>query len=449
MFDQSFSVKNFRRIYNLDRKNKGDLERVYFPNAYILRKKISLLKKIILSLIQRHKNHLISDDYFEARKKMINLHIDKRKEQYNEVITVKLQEIVKTVNMKGYILPLEKSPNQIRNKDIYSIGDTIETLFVSRQLQHILRSIYDIQLNNRDIIISRLSNIISDLSPKIVIRADVDNFYESIRHENLLAILHSSPKLSVTPRRVLTQLIREYAKITGMDEGLPRGVGVSAYLSEVYMRSVDNEVSKVSDLIYYERYVDDLIAIFSPTKKEHINHYMNYMTKIIEKKDLKFNNKTTMVDLYDSKNGDFEYLGYKFKLNGSSYNVLLSQNKTKRARHRIDESFNNYIKESVKTRKRASKNLISRIRFLTGNTRLYNSKANAFVGIYFSNKYINNTSDLKGLDRYLHNKINNLSDHKLENRLSKLSFEKGFNKKIFRKFTIHELSTISKAWKHG
>ena len=40
MIDQSFSARNFRRIYDLDRKNKGTLEVEYFPDAYKIRKKI-------------------------------------------------------------------------------------------------------------------------------------------------------------------------------------------------------------------------------------------------------------------------------------------------------------------------------------------------------------------------------------------------------------------------
>jgi len=449
LFDQSFSVKNFRKIYDIDRKNKGDVEREHFPDAYRFRQKIYSLKKLISFLILRYKQGRISEALFEKRKELLNLHIDKRKEQYHEKITIRLQEIVERVNIKGYVLPLIQSPYQIRNKDVYSVGKSMDTLFVSRQLQFILSSIYDVKLNNRDIIVSRLSNIISDLSPKFIIRADVESFYESIKHDNLLAILHSSPRLSVTPRRILTQLIRAFAEITGEDVGLPRGVGISSYLSEVYMGNIDHEVGTLNDVIYYERYVDDLIVVFSPTKEGNINDYLNKVTKIIEKKDLKFNSKTKEIDLFNSKHNNFEYLGYKFRLNGNSHDVLLSSNKAVRNRNRIDESFNSYTRESSRTKKRASKNLVSRIRFLTGNTRLYNSKANAFVGVYFSNKYITNTSDLRGLDQYLKNKITSITDSKLANRLNKLSFEEGFNKKVFRKFTIHELSKISKAWKHG
>ncbi|RZQ07459.1 reverse transcriptase, partial [Vibrio vulnificus] len=100
-----------------------------------------------------------------------------------------------------------------------------------------------------------------------------------------------------------------------------------------------------------------------------------------------------------------------------------------------------------KTPKKAYKNLLLRIRFLTGNTRLYNSKSKAFVGVYFSNKFINSTNDLIGLDYFLLSKTNTLQDQKLKKRINKLSFKNGFEMKIFRKFSIEELSQISKVWK--
>lgn len=44
--EQSFSVKNFRSIYDLDLKNRGDLEREYFEKAYAERLKIRVLKSL-------------------------------------------------------------------------------------------------------------------------------------------------------------------------------------------------------------------------------------------------------------------------------------------------------------------------------------------------------------------------------------------------------------------
>lgn len=448
MFDQSFSVKNFRKIYDIDRKNKGNIEADYFPEAYKIRMKINQLRMLVTLLAKKYKAGKITTDRFQIRKERFNRLISKRKDQYNEIINTKLKDIVNIVSKKGYSLSLTKLPNQVRNKDVFTIGNEIEAFFVSKHIQYILSSLFNIKINHRDLIVSRLSTLIQDMSPKYIIRADIEHFYESINHKKLLHILHSSPKLSVTPRRVITQLIRNFSQVIGKDVGLPRGIGLSAYLSEVYMNNVDEKIRSLQDIAYYERYVDDLIIMFLPTKSENTIKYINDIKCIVKDKDLKLNNKTIEIDLYNKDNGSFDYLGYKFKLSSGTCEIKLSNNKTKKIRDRITKSFDEYGNTLQKTPKKAYSNLLLRLRFLTGNTRLYNSKSKAFVGIYFSNKFINSTTDLSGLDYFLVTKLNTLQDQKLRKRINKLSFEKGFVQRIFRKFSIEELSHISKVWKN-
>lgn len=446
MIDQSFSAKNFRMIYDLDRKNKGTIEINHFPKAYNIRKKITRLKSYVNWLSARNRRGQLSKENLEEKKEKINGHIKIRKEQYNSEINEKLKIISNNVSVKGYTLPLMLLPKQVKSKNVYSIGNQVEALFVSIQIKLILSSLFCIKTNNRDLIISRLSALAKEMSPKYIIRADVESFYESINHKVLLDILHSSPKLSVPPRRVITQLIRKYQSLTGLDKGLPRGVGISAYLSELYMSVVDDKIKSLSDVTYYERYVDDIIIIFSPSKEKNTNAYLNHITNIIKERGLSLNNKTKEIDLLIQANKDFEYLGYKFRLASGRCDIKMSSNKTLKIRDRIDKSFNEYNQNVKKTPKKAIKIFLLRIKFLTGNTRLYNSKSKAFVGIYFSNRFITDTSDLNGLDSYLSHKASGLQDQKLRKRISKFSFKEGFENKIFRKFTFKDFSEISKGW---
>ncbi|HCG7067804.1 TPA: RNA-directed DNA polymerase [Vibrio parahaemolyticus] len=448
MFDQSFSVKNFRKIFDVDRKNKGTIEVKHFPTAFIIRKKINRLRYFAKLFSYKYKAGLISESRFEYYKDRINSHIDIRKEQYNNEVNRKLNDIVEKVSIKGYSLPISKLSYQVKSKDVFSLGESVESLFVSKHIQNILCSLYNIEINHRDLIISRLSTLTKDGSPKYIVRADIEQFYESISHKSLLNILHSSTKLSVTPRRVITQLIRNYSTLTGDSFGLPRGIGLSSFLSEIYMDIVDKEIRALNDVTYYERYVDDLIVIFSPTSTDNLSNYLRKIKNIIKSVKLTLNNKTVELNLYNETNKKFDYLGYEFNIQNSSCTIKLSNKKKQKIRNRINYSFDHYNQTSKAIPKRSYRLLLSRIRFLTGNTRLYNSKSKAFVGIYFSNKFITDTSDLHGLDMFLLNKVNNLNDNKLKNRLRKFSFQKGFEEKIFRKFSIEELSDISKAWKN-
>lgn len=448
LLDQSFSLNNFRKIYDIDRKNKGKIEKDHFPEAYNVRLKIIHSIEIIKILYKRYKRGKLSIDELNDRKSKINEVIEKRKEEYNSIVDKKIIEIMAIVNAKGYSLPLAKLSYQVGKKDVFSIGNKVEDIFLSRQIQYTLGSIFDTKVNNRDLIVSRLSILNKESSPKFIIRADIENFYESINHKELLDIIHASPKLSVAPKRVITLLVKNFKKITGLDHGLPRGVGISAYLSEIYMNDIDVEIQSINDITYYDRYVDDMVLIFSPRKKENLPNYLKHVSNIIKQRRLKLNNKTVEIDLFNKSNANFEYLGYEFKIVSSSCSIKLSSKKINKIKGRIDRAFDEYNKTFINTPKKSFNLIILRLKFLTGNTRLHNSKSNAFVGVYFSNRFVTDSSDLVGLDSYLKSKLKTVKDIKLINKINKLSFEKGFNERIFRNFTTKELSEISKVWKN-
>lgn len=85
--------------------------------------------------------------------------------------------------------------------------------------------------------------------------------------------------------------------------------------------------------------------------------------------------------------------------------------------------------------------LEKRLKYLTGNTALKGVKKHIYTGVFYSNKYIDDTSCFQGLDTFLKyelNKINpyeklNIDLEKLKSKIiQRYSFVKNFeNKKIF------------------
>ena len=61
------------------------------------------------------------------------------------------------------------------------------------------------------------------------------------------------------------------------------------------MRSVDNKIRELEDLVYYARYVDDIIAIFIPKSTNidpaKLSNYRTKLTDIIVNEGLIINNK--------------------------------------------------------------------------------------------------------------------------------------------------------------
>lgn len=387
MVDQSFSVRNFRRVFDDDLKKQGDIARDYFPDEFLIYKRIKSLLKKFRRYSKLHKKKKISSAHFENRKKQINNIIELRKGKFEDQITLRLHYISNTVNRKGFKLPLVQSTYTIGGKNVFSIGNNIETIFTSLNLIRTLKTVYSITPSNRNTITSRLKRILDDESNKVVVRVDVEQFYESIPHNRLLDLIHTDPSLSVIPKRIITQLVRDYSKITRSNRGLPRGVGISAYLSELFMRDVDTKAESMGDIVYYARYVDDLVFVFAPTEVLDAKVYLNSIQDLINNKGLTLNKKTEVLNVSSASGKySFDYLGYQFTFQGLKLTVGLTKKKIIKYKQRIDMAFDDYARKSKYTPRKAERLLLLRIKFLSGNTRLLNSKRNAFIGTYASNQ---------------------------------------------------------------
>ncbi|MFU3245704.1 antiviral reverse transcriptase Drt3a [Pseudomonas paraeruginosa] len=447
--DQAFSIKNLNKLLDEDRERGGDLEERYIPDAYDLRTRIYELKKSRSLVRYKYRTGLVTAEFYELRSGRLNKVIKGRKESYSILVDNALQKVSRQILSKNFRVELNVLPAPIRNKTVYGVGRDLAQILAIRFVQKILKEVYHIEMPPRDILVAQVKSLAMDGAPKFILRADVESFYESVQHKDLLESIHQSPQLSVLVKRIITRLLGDYLKLSGTDKGLPRGVGISAYLSEIYLAYIDTEVKRHNEVFYYARYVDDMIMMFAPAKKETANEYLVSFGALLAKKGLSLNDKTQELNLMDEQRGKFTYLGYEFDVSPSSRGVRMSIAKVKKYRERIEKSFKDYQAKMAFIPRKAARELITRSLFLTGNMRLFNRKSNAFIGIYYSNKHITELSQLRGLDRLFQAKTNLLTDPMLKRKLSRLSFENGFIKKEFRSFSTKKLSEISRGWKHA
>lgn len=447
--DQAFSVSNLRKIINSDNEKGGNLEEKYIPKAHEIKIRLKEFLDSLLISKKLFKSKAISITAHERRKNRLNLLLHGWKQRYEVVITQELEEITKTIGRKDFKVKLIEHPIKISDKRVYGIESDLPQILAMRFVQLTLKSIYKLKMPPRDALVSQIKSLALDGVPKLIIRADVESFYESVRHEELLDHIHKSSDLSVDIKRVITRLLNDYKRISGSEKGLPRGVGVSAYLAEIYLSEIDEVIKNTQDLFFYARYVDDMVLMYAPSRPELADTYEQGVNEIMKTKGLSLNSKTKVVNALTQQKGKFEYLGYEFDLSPSGSGVSLSHKKLLKYKDRITKSFSDYNKKRKFIPQKAAEELIIRSLFLTGNIRLFNKKSNAFIGIYFSNKHITNTNQLKGLDYFYKNKANSIENINLRNRLLKNSFEAGFLQKIFRSFEPKQLSEISRGWKHG
>jgi hypothetical protein len=116
---------------------------------------------------------------------------------------------------------------------------------------------------------------------------------------------------------------------------------------------------------------------------------------------------------------------------------------------RLDATFSAYKVMSRVNSRKAFRDLVARVKFLTGNSRLLNSKSGAAIGIYYNNSLIDDLSSLDNLDKILKTKIKPLKSGRLKKRLKPFGFCKGFQERCFHHFSPQELRKIVRVWKHA
>lgn len=144
-----------------------------------------------------------------------------------------------------------------------------------------------------------------------------------------------------------------------------------------------------------------------------------------------------------------EYLGYKFSINSGKCEIAPSAAKVDKYRMRMNAAFAEYWKERSLRTRRAYRELIWRVKFLTGNTRLSNSKSSAVTGVYFNNSIVTDLTSFGQLDQELKVLIGKLHSSALQKKLKKLKFTTGFQERRYHHFSAAELQTIVKVWKHA
>lgn len=450
---QSFNVENFIKIY-YDENRKGD----YLDGRF---SEFSALKEIGQEIKQINQNFRDKVYSTEIEKETAN----QKKEELLKIKFNKLGEVLleveEKIDKKNYLISmLTKS---IKEKTAYTIDrSNIETFFLFKQIQKNIQYSFKVKQADRNEIISQVINMLDNGFPKYIIRTDIKSFYESIPHDKLKKVISRNHILSSVSKKVINEILRQYQTMTGHDKGIPRGIGISAYLAELYMRDFDNDIKNLKNVTYYARYVDDIITIFTPNNKYDSTDYLNLIDEKIIRYGLARNTdipKNEQIDMrQNSINFNFDFLGYNLNYSGE-LKIDLSNNKFQKLKRKIELSIDAYNTLSKFNEKQARKELIKRVKYLTGNTRLLGVKKDILIGVYFSNQLVNSVdSKLKRLDNYFkcvavernlkpYSRLNLNGAIKLKNKLKTFSFVDGFNEKKFYKFSKKDLEEILSIWK--
>lgn len=302
-------------------------------------------------------------------------------------------------------------------------SNNLDTVLVCQIVKQELKRCYRLYPANRDVIIEQIKGLLDNSMSKIVIRADIRSFFESIPQQGLVSKLADDGFVSKKTVKYLKGLFYAYNDKAENKEGmgLPRGLSFSSHLAELFMRPIDEKIRQTEGVYYYKRYVDDILIVADPAKGDE-EYYWDVVDGIFKERGLALHNgsEKKYIACWDgtTMEKEFDYLGYKFVYRKGKLDVCLSQKRYLKYIILIDAIFEIYAKCSH-YRKRVESNdtngsrrgadalhqLFDRLEALTSNGMLSGRKNLVATGVYYSNKHLTNLAQLEELDGYLAEKI--------------------------------------------
>ena len=347
---------------------------------------------------------------------------------------------------------LERGPDAGARKT-YRVGLEDERYFAMKQLEINLKNAHQLSAPNRNRLVAQLCDALEGKLPRFVLRTDIEAFYDSVPHHLLRETLRNHGGLTTTSFAFVSQLLKEWHSLTGRDVGLPTGVGLSAYLGEVYARQIDKVVAGHPSVHFYGRYVDDIVIV--ARSQESLDEARSRLDRAFTELGLRVNlakqqqmmpkpNSGTSFDL-----GQVDFLGYAISKASGTVVVEMANSAINRYKRRLEASFDSWHHKGRDSGH--ERLLLNRVRFLTGNTKLVNSKGRAVTGIYFNYPKLTKISrSLKALDVYfgvLLSRHSSTFSPKMRARLARASFELGFLNRTFHRFRQSDLERLVAVWR--
>jgi hypothetical protein len=349
---------------------------------------------------------------------------------------------------------------------------------VLRKLSENLRYVAGISTQSRESIVSNLVHMLSEGVPYRIYRLDIKSFYESFSKSEVLDKVNSLNRLSPLTKRNIEILLTHHSSIGG--QGIPRGLALSAHLSELMMKDFDTALIVHPQIYFSARYVDDIVILTDPSATEKsIFQYVKSLKFFPN--GLVFNLRKTKVGVFTecvqpSKAGEtplakpieLDYLGYNFVIKEPIHINKLGKNKQRR-----DVAVDIADSKSTRIKTRIIKSLLGfsvdknfellsrRLRFLTTNFSVRDAKTGRpnLAGIFYSYPLLTSRKKLKSLDDFLRcavlsktgmvfSKSGPLFSNTQKRELLRYSFVTGHSTKTFMHFNGVAIGEIQECWKY-
>lgn len=366
-------------------------------------------------------------------------------------------------------LSLDINTSVIRGKNVYQLKNLSDEL-VLRRINRNLRRLTGTEQSNRDSIIRSIRAILTEGIDYRAYKIDVKNFYETISVDSILEKLKSDIGFPKESYRVLNTFFQQ--TVSAHINGLPRGIALSATLSEYVMRPFDLAVRKNPQVYFCSRFVDDVFVLTTGSENP-VLFLRSLQSQLSDGLHLNYV-KTRHVNFVNPPRspatqniaGKIEFLGYRFniherqraKIDNRIYRVVetdIAPKKVQKIKTRIVLALRAFVKDNN------YKNLHDRLKLLSGNYNIFdrNKHIRRNSGLYCNYRFVDfdQSQALKDLDGFLRAALlsrKRALSREVNSRLSKIQkrqllgigFRRSFENKTFYHFRTERLAELVRCW---
>lgn len=252
---------------------------------------------------------------------------------------------------------------------------------------------------------------------------------------------------------------------------MPRGIGLSATLSEFLMRDFDELVRIQPSVFFYARYVDDIIIVTSASENKDVflADIRNTLPTGLALNSSKFFISNAIPHTREKPRtpgktvAEFEYLGYRFMVINPQraeerrpIGIDIATSKVKKYKTRLSRAFHYFSQD------RDWHLLIDRVKYLANNFSVYNPHIGKkkLAGIYHNYPFAESScAGLKAIDLHLRlltlnsktrigKRVSPLLDHTKKRLLLSHLFTRGHASRSFVHFSATRIGEIKKCWEN-
>ena len=418
MLDQSFSAHNLEVIFDLENR-KGNINIDWMPEEY--RVAVAEMKDLRRQISELKSKGRIKKEEDIARINELEKAYKKEKEKKEANRRAFLKECEETINSRDFVFTMTKYWDDDSDKEVFTLNtDNPAVFFALKQLQYNIHKTFKVKQSNRHAILCDVKALLHTKMPLHIVRTDISGFYESIPQAALWEKVEGNTLLSHKSKAFIKAIIKLYddckdETLVAKGIGVPRGVGISPLLSEIYVRDLDTHIRSNIGTLFYARYVDDIFILLTslPDGQKDAKDFFAGLQTMFGKYGLTLKDETDpkkKCKLLDISQKDvafdpFDYLGYSITITRKNRQTDaifgLSKNKMDHFKEKVNHIVTHFENKSKVNIKEAYKDLFDLLNYITGNTKLFKRKSGVKVGLYYNNDLLDKKEDLDTLQQYL------------------------------------------------